>query len=88
MAGVALVGKIRGRNLTQDEMEIWVQKNWMGSLQYEPETTPLAKGWFGFLFNCKDDAGKIFNQNWNYGLVLIILKKWTPCLMRTVKILI
>ena len=46
----------------------------MGLLHYEPKTSSLSKGWFGFMFNNKEDAEKILNQNWNYGMD----KKWTP----------
>ena len=56
MEGVALVGKIRGRNPSQGKMEEWVWKNWMGFQGKDPEITPLAKGWFGFCFGYKEDA--------------------------------
>ena len=46
MDGLALVGKIRGRNPTQGKMEDWVRHNWTGLQGGSPDITPLAKGWF------------------------------------------
>ena len=50
----------------------------MGLLRYEPEFTSLAKGCFGFQFNCKDDYENILEQVWNFGVTPFKLNKWTP----------
>ena len=63
MEDLVLVGNIRGKNPNKEEMELWVQKNWMGLIQAEPEVDTLSKGWFGFTFNNKEEAGNILNQN-------------------------
>ena len=43
MDGLALVGKIRGRNPTQGKMEDWVRHNWTEMQGGSPDITPLAK---------------------------------------------
>ena len=67
MDGLALVGKIRGRNPTQGKMEDWVRHNWTGMQGGSPDITPLAKGWFGYWFNCREDADHILRKVWTYG---------------------
>ena len=67
MEGVALVGKLRGRNPSQGKMEEWVQKNWAGFQGKDPEITPLAKGWFRFFFGRKEDADFVLEKIWTCG---------------------
>ena len=53
---LALVGKIKGRNPTLGKMKEWARTNWTGLQGEGPVITPLAKGWFGFWFRCKEDV--------------------------------
>ena len=77
MADVTLVGKIHGRNPTQDEMGNWVRRNWRGLRGNEPEITSLGKGWFRFLFNYKDDSNFVLGKFWNFSKTPFKLKKWS-----------
>ena len=78
MDGLALVGKIRGRNPTQGKMEDWVKNNWTDLQGGSQDITPLAKGWFGYRFNCREDADHILKKVWTYGKTPFQLKIWTP----------
>ena len=59
-------------------MEIWARKNWPSALIYVPEMDALTKERFGFRFNYASDVEKILAKQWSYGVVPIMLKKWTP----------
>ena len=56
MEGLALVGKIRGRNPTLGKMKEWARRNWTGIQGEGPVINVLAKGWFSFRFICREDA--------------------------------
>ena len=58
-------------------MEEWVRNNWTGFQGEGPEITPLAKGWFGFHFSCKEDADLILKKVWTYGKTPFQLKRWS-----------
>ena len=70
MDGLALVEKIRGRNPTLRKMKEWARTNLIGLQGESLVITPLAKGWFGFQFRCREDADLIHNRVWTYGKTL------------------
>ena len=74
MNGLALVGKIRGRNPTLGKMKEWVRKNWTGLQGEGPVITLLAKGWLDFWFRCREDADLIRREVWTYGKTLFQLR--------------
>ena len=59
-------------------MDEWVHKNWVGFQGKEPEITPLAKGWFDFHFEYKEDVDYVLGKIWNYGTTPFHLKRWKP----------
>ena len=77
MEGMALVGKIRGRNHSQGKMEEWFRNNWMGFQGEDPEITPFTKGWFSFCFSHREDTDFILKKFWTYGKTPFQLKRWS-----------
>ena len=75
MNGLALVGKIRGRNPTLGKMKEWVRKNWTGLQGEGPVMTLLGKGCFGFRFRCIENENLIRSRVWTYGKTLFQLKQ-------------
>lgn len=75
--GLALYGKIRGKNPTLGKMEEWARKNWEGLQGERFDIDQLANGWFGFKFTCSEDADLIHSKVWTYGKTLFNTKKWT-----------
>ena len=59
-------------------MEEWVINNWTGFQGEDPEISPLAKGWFGFRFNHREDAYFILKKVWTFGKNPFQLKRWSP----------
>ena len=59
MDGLALIGKIRGRNPTLGKMKEWARKNWIGLQGEGLVINSLANGWLSFLFRCREDADQI-----------------------------
>ena len=80
MAELDLVEKRSERNHSPENLEIWVMKNMLGILQYEPEISALTNGWFSFKFNSVEDADKILKKHWSYRFIPILLNKWMPLL--------
>ena len=78
MDGLALVGKIKGRNPTQRKMEDWVKSKWIGLQGEGLEITPLAEGSFGFRFSCREDTDLTLRKVWTYGKTPFQLKRCTP----------
>ena len=50
----------------------------MGQLTSVTEVSGLPKGWYSFTFSNKQEANQILSQNWFYGTIPIMFKKWTP----------
>ena len=59
-------------------MEDWVRHNWTGLQGGSLDITPLAKGQFGYQFNCREDVDHILRKVWTYGKTPFQLKIWTP----------
>ena len=78
MADRVIVEKIRGRHPTLEEINIWVQTNWADLLSSAAEVGELTKGWYTFTLASKHDVEQILNRNWFYGMIPILLKRWTP----------
>lgn len=75
--GLALVGKIRGKNSTLGKMKEWARINWKGILGEGFSIYQLAKGWFVFQFTCREDADLIHSRVWTYGKTFFKPQKWT-----------
>lgn len=52
----ALVGHVRGRNLSLGFLKKWVTSNWGSQVSTLLEVSKLMKGWFVFLMASKEDA--------------------------------
>ena len=78
MADRVIVGKIHGQHPTLEEMKGWVQTNWEDLLSSMVEIGELSKGWYTLTLGSKHGAKKILNQNWFYGMIHILLKRWKP----------
>ena len=80
MANRFIVGKIHGWHPTLEEMDGWVQTNWPDLLSSMTEVGELTKGWYNFTLDSKHEIEQILNKNWFYGMIPIMLKRWTPLL--------
>ena len=54
--GKNLIGGFKVRRVSMENMNLWMQYEWVLVLGYIMTIHHLARGWIGFIFQTKDDA--------------------------------
>ena len=54
--GKYLIGGFKGRRVSIENMNLWMQYEWVLVLGYKMTIHLLARGWIGFIFQTQDDV--------------------------------
>jgi hypothetical protein len=54
--GKTLIGGFKGRRVYMENMNLWMQYEWVLVLGYKMTIHLLARGWIGFIFQTQDDV--------------------------------